>query len=337
MSATYQPWGPLQWLLPRLPDRIWSILGVLGTEERCSAALSVIPTHLLDGRLFLHVRDPWPSPAAGFAARYSDIRTLLTAEGLGAREIEEVELLADIDTIREKVEAFLLHATPHVIVDITSMPKWWFFPVVRMLMESRQVETLIATYAGALRYGARLSSDPEPLAPLPTFSEPPDRVRNDELVIGIGFAALSLRDLYAADADKIRYLFPFPPGPPNFLRNWDFLRILEGEIENRSMAKEDRWDVHMFDCPSVFDALRSFTKGGDRTSALAPFGPKPMSLAMCMFALAAARAGKPPVHVYYTQPRRYDLDYSRGIARTDGNPDVKAYCLKMRGEDVYRL
>ena len=337
MTAIYQPWGPLEWMLPRLADRRWSMLGVLGTEERCAAALSVIPKHQLQARRFLLVRDPSPSPAEAFAKRYLEIAALLATHGLLTEEVEEVGLLADIDTIRDRVDALLAVSTPHVIIDITSMPKWWFFPAIRMLMESAQVETLVATYAAARNYGARLSSDPEPLAPLPTFNEPPDRHRNDELIIGIGFAALSLRDLYVADAEKIRYLFPFPPGPPNFLRNWEFLRVLEGEIENRSMAEEDRWYVHMFDCPSMFDALCNFTKGGTRTAALAPFGPKPMSLAMCMFALAAAKAARPPVHVYYTQPKRYDVDYSRGIAEIDGRPDVKAYCLKLRGTEVYRL
>jgi hypothetical protein len=206
-----------------------------------------------------------------------------------------------------------------------------------MLLDYSRVETLIVTYASAQDYGKRLSSDPAPLAPLPTFDEPADHSAYDELIVGIGFAPLSLRELYSAKVGKIRYLFPFPPGPPNFFRNWEFLRILETEIENRSMEAKDRWYVHMYDCPSAFEALKSFTRKGDRTSALAPFGPKTLSLAMCVFALAAGKAGKPPVHVFYTQPRRYELDYTIGVKRVDGVPDIKAYCLRLEGRNIYQL
>jgi hypothetical protein len=337
MTVHYRPWGPLQWLLPRLPNRSWTFVGVLGTEDRCTAALASTPADAIYERHFLHVRDPAPSPAEAFRARYEEIGGRLRALGVRQEEIRPAELLADIDTIAEEVERILARSTPHLILDITSMPKWWFFPMIRMLMSSGRVETLVATYASARDYGKQLSSDPAPLAPLPTFSEPPDREKNQELIVGIGFAALSLRELYSADADKIRYLFPFPPGPPNFMRNWEFLRVLETEIENRSMEEEDRWYVHMYDCPHVFEAIRNFTRDGARTTALAPFGPKTLSLAMCVFALAASKAGRPPVHVFYTQPRRYELDYSTGIAEVDGVPDVKGYCLVLNGADVYRL
>lgn len=337
MTSIYRPWGPLEWIVPRLPDRTWSMLGVLGTEDRCVATLELLTSERAPLSQFLQIIDPSPSPPAAFRARHLETRAQLIA--LGAREdaFRSVELLAEIDKIRDELETFLDIATPHVVLDITSMPKWWFFPLIRMLMESDKIETLVATYATAEQYGRNLSSDPAPLAPLPTFNEPPDRTANEELIVGIGFAPLSLRELYAADADKIRYLFPFPPGPPNFMRNWEFLRILETEVENRNMSNDDRFYVHMYDCPGVFEALRLWTDDGARTTALAPFGPKTLSLAMCVFAIAASAAGRPPVHVFYTQPRRYALDYTSGIKRNNGLPEVRGYCLRLGGEPVYRL
>lgn len=337
MTILYKPWGPLEWLLPRLPDRSWSMLGVLGTEDRGAGTLELLRAQGISACTLLQILDPAPSSVKLFEDRHRDMLKSMVALGASPQNVRRVDLMAQIDVIREELQAFLAIATPHVVLDISSMPKWWFFPLIRMLMESDRVETLIVTYATAAEYGKKLSSDPAPLGPLPTFSEPPDRRVNQELIVGIGFAPLSLRELYAADAEKIRYLFPFPPGPPNFMRNWDFLRVLETEIENRSMAEEDRYYVHMYDCPGIFEALRQFTDGGARHTALAPFGPKTMSLAMCVFALAAARAGKPPVHVYYTQPRRYALDYSTGIKRMDGVPEVKGYCLRLNGQDVYSL
>lgn len=337
MTIEYRPWGPLDWLLPRLGARDWSLLGVLGTECRGAATLEMMSTLPLARRRFLHIHDPAPTPRAMFEARYAEMKATMQALGAVSGEFRDVELMADIDMIRDELTNFLGAASQHVVLDITSMPKWWFFPLIRMLLDDQRIETLLVTYAIAEKYGKHLSSDPAALAPLPTFSEPPDRRTNQELVVGIGFAPLSLRELYAADAEKIRYLFPFPPGPPNFMRNWEFLRVLETEIENRGIQEEDRFFVHMYDCPSVFDALRQFTDDGKRTTALAPFGPKTLSLAMCVFALAAGRAARPPVHVYYTQPRRYALDYTTGTSRIDGIPQIKGYCLRLNGVDTYSL
>lgn len=338
MTDVYRPWGPLEWLMPRLSATGWSLLGVHGTEERCTAVFeSLAPGGLVASR-FLKILDPAPPPKQAFEAVLAKRHARFIELGANNGQFLDVTLLADIDTIEETLQAFVATAGPNVVLDITSMPKWWFFPLIRMLLRDTGIENLVVTYGSALDYGDQLSSDPAPLAPLPTFNEPPDRSSHDELIVGIGFAPLSLRELYTASATKIRYLFPFPPGPPNFFRNWEFLRVLENEIVNRGMEEEDRWHVHMYDCPSYFAALRKFTKDGTKTSALAPFGPKTLSLAMCVFALAAAKAGLPPVHVYYTQPRRYELDYSTGIKRTPtGVPDVKAYCLRLNGRDVYAL
>lgn len=337
MAIRYRPWGPLGWMLPRLPGRQWSVLGVLATEDRCAASLSILAKLGVLVRRFLLIRDPAPSSPEAFEQRYVEMAARMHAMGLTADEIVGTELLADIDTIRDHVNAFLEVSTPDIVLDITSMPKWWFFPVLRMLLASDCVRSLVVTYASAVNYAESLATDPAPLGPLPTYNEPAEHERYDELIIGIGFAALSLRELYSAEAAKIRYMFPFPPGPPNFLRNWEFLRVLESEIENRSMSEGDRWYVNMYDCPNVFEALRTFTRDGTRTSALAPFGPKTISLSMCLFALAAARAGRPPVHVFYTQPRRYDINYSSGIRMVDRQPDVKAYCVRLNGSDVYDL
>jgi hypothetical protein len=217
------------------------------------------------------------------------------------------------------------------------MPKRWFFPLTRFLLANAAIDTLVVTYASAQKYGKQLSSDPAAPAPLPTFDEPRTSEGYDELVVGVGFAPLGLRDLFEAEIGKIRYLFPFPPGPPNFFRNWQFLRTLESEVENRNLHLEDRFQIHMYDVPGAFEALQKITLNGERSCALAPFGPKTLSLAMCLFALAAETAEREPVHVYYTQPRRYGIDYTIGIRKIDGNADIKAYCLRIGGRDLYKL
>jgi hypothetical protein len=338
LPSGYRPWGQLDWILPRAGVDHWSILGVLGTEERCTASFSSAKDLCtIESTLHLNILDPSTEPQANFAARYDELRERLIRSGCDDGKFPEVPLMADIDTILEHVVAFLKDSTANVILDITSMPKWWFFPTLRFLLSDDRVENLIVTYTSALAYDDQLSSDPAPLAPLPTFDDPPLRVSHDELIVSVGFAPLGLRDLYAGQFGRVRYLFPFPPGPPFFSRNWDFLRALETEVESRKLVSERPWAIHGYDCPSVFEALRTFTNNGLRTAAFAPFGPKPMSLAMCLFALAAGAAGKAPVHVFYTQPRRYAIDYSTGIRMRGIRPDIRAYCVRIAGRDLYTI
>ncbi|HQS07642.1 MAG TPA: hypothetical protein PLK13_02355 [Xanthobacteraceae bacterium] len=281
--------------------------------------------------------DPHVSPGESIDNRLNVIQRRLVDAGTSVQDIRTVELLENIDAMREELELFLANSGPNIVFDISSMPKWWSFPMIRFLMESDRVETLVVTYTSALSYGRRLSSDPKALGRLPTFDEPRVSDRYDEVIIGVGFAPLGLKDLFEENVGKIRYLFPFPPGPPNFHRNWHFLRSLNEEVENRALTAEDRWHVHMYDVPSAFDALCKATGSGNQSCALAPFGPKTLSLAMCLFALAVDGAGKEPVHVFYTQPQRYALDYTTGIGSVDGVADIKGYCLRIAGRDLYTL
>jgi hypothetical protein len=318
-----------------LTSDAWSLLGIFGTEDRCVATVSELAT-ILKTKSFLQILDPH-MPSGAHSERFNRVRSRLAEHGVVDDEINEVELLQDIDTMREQLGRFLAGSGPNIILDITSMPKWWFFPLVRFLLEDTRAQTVLVTYTSADKYGEQLSSDPLALRPLPTFDEHRDQEQYDEVLVSVGFAPLGLKELFERDIGNIRYLFPFPPGPPNFFRNWRFLHALETDVENLALKLDDRWHLHMYDVSNAFDAIVKATKSGERTCALAPFGPKTFSLSMCLFALAAAKAGKEPVHAYYSQPRRYSADYTTGIKLIGGKPDIKAYCVKLRGVEQYRL
>jgi hypothetical protein len=336
MADIFRPWGQLDWVIGKLPGDDWSFLGTLGTEDRCTAAYLALSSHIQD-QCFLKILDPHMTPEALFLAKFQEIEQILLEAGVENQDILETNLLQDIDSIAELIDGFRDGSSNRVVLDISSMPKRWFFPILRFLVHDPTVETLIVCYSVAGAYGDQLSSDPLPLGPLPTFDQPRTSKEYDDLIVGVGFAPLGLKDLFEAEIEKIRYLFPFPPGPPNYFRNWDFLRKLESEVENRNLRAEDRWQVHTYDVPDAFEALCRVTNSGHRTSALAPLGPKTHSLAMCLFALAVEQAGKEPSHIYYTQPRRYAIDYSTGTASHNGNPDTKAYCIKLNGRNLYEL
>lgn len=321
--------------MPKLGQANWDILGVVATEDRCEAILLELDAASRGMARFLRIEDPGIQTAT--TQRLDAIETRIMDRGVAEEHIRRADLLADIDTIGEEVAAFLAISGPNVVLDITSMPKWWFFPAVRMILASDEVKNFIVTYASAVKYDDDLSSDLRPLSALPTFGSLDGRTNHDELIVGIGFAQLGLKDLYSEDIKRVSYLFPFPPGPPYFGRNWQFLRELETEIENRNIKGADRRHVHMYDCPTIFEALKDISNEGMRSTALAPFGPKTMSLAMCLFSLAAEQATRPSVPVFYTQPQRYALHYTDGIKMNDGKPDIQAYCIRVGGRDLYQL
>ncbi len=91
------------------------------------------------------------------------------------------------------------------------------------------------------------------------------------------------------------------------------------------------------DLPQNFNALKRVTDNGSRTSLVAPYGPKPVSLAMCLFALAAESAGKPEVPAYYAQPTRYALDYTTGIHANTQGPIVYGYPTRLNTRELYQL
>lgn len=337
MSNSYRAWGPLEWVLSKLNVSDWSFIGVHGTEDRCAATIDSLKGCNLVQKKIYKINDPDPVPIDAFISRFEATRQLLYAAGVAPTEIDEAPLITTIDFIRDQVRSLNGRGEKSVIIDISSMPKWWFYPTIRFLLQDNSISNILVTYASAVAYGEELSSDPLPLSSLPSFGDLEGRTNHQELIVGIGFAPLGLKDLYSDKVERVRYLFPFPPGPPFFFRNWQFLRGLSTEIENRNLRLDDRWHIHMYDAPSIFDAISNFTDNGNRTSALAPFGPKPMSLAMCLFALAAERANKSTVPVFYTQPQKYDVNYSTGIKKINGTNDIQAYCIKLDGRMLYSL
>ena len=338
MRPRYRPWGPFGWIDAKLGVRDWSVLGVSGTEDRCSALLLALDPSRRPGSAFLRIEDPESRDPDAYSRRLDDVASTIIGHGINEGAIRRFDLLSEIDTIRDAVDRFAANAATNIIIDITAMPKWWFFPILRFLLSERRFSNILVTYSSAQGYGQNLSSSPMAMSALPTFDTLDGRTGHEELVVGIGFAPLGLHELLQPSVGRVRYLFPFPPGPPNFQRNWRFLKDLQEQIRDKGDRRsDDRWHVHMYDCPAIFEAISRFTGGGARTCALAPFGPKTVSLAMCLYALAAERAGLEAVPAYYSQPRRYATDYTTGIKIVDGEPDVRAYCLRLDGTDLYEL
>jgi hypothetical protein len=216
-------------------------------------------------------------------------------------------------------------------VDISSFPKRFFFPFIKRLLAAPQIETLLASYTLPESYPTEsLAEDHVPLAHLPLFgpSSFPEK-KIEAVIVAAGFMKLGLSELLDPHKQGVQIytLLPFPPGLPAFHRNWEFIREIKKTVAELPMPTR----VEAFDCSDAFDHIYELTDKSRLNSILAPYGPKPLSLAMCLFASATGSV------VYYTQPTAYNPDYSLGVKYWDKALACYAYCLKIAGARVYDL
>ena len=336
--SVFRPWGHIDWLLNHLSPTPWALLACCGTEARSIALANHLGRHRLRSVEIVCIHDPDPLDQAANNERLLRHRQILQDQGYQAAEIQDVNLLAGLDTTLGPVNRLTTNNSTRVIIDITSLPKLWFFPIIQAVLEDNRFEDVIVTYTSAGDYSDRLSENNELPRVLPGFFAEDGRSQHESIIIGIGFEPSNLVEwLSGQDSDNIRLIFPFPPGPPSHRRNWMFVKQLEERTQGGQIDPPNRVHINMYDCPQVFEALCDMTSDGHQTAALAPYGPKTMSLAMCLFSLAAAAAGRPRVPVYYAQPHRYTLDYTRGTGMHDNVPEITGYCLRLAGRDLYTL
>ena len=334
----YRPWGHIEWLIRRLGTEGWSLLACAGTEERSTALACHVGRGGLSHARIVAIRDPEPLDEAAQDALLASRKADLRAAAFVAAEIVDVRLLEALDGIHSHVTALADAGARRLIIDLTSLPKRWFFPLMQIVLMDERFVDVIATYTSAEHYAEILSENNGPLRTLPGFFADDGRKDHDSIIVGIGFEPSPLLPMLQGQrAGKIRLIFPFPPGPPGHLRNWMFVKKIEALTKNENIDPPDRVHIHMYDCPQLFDALVEMTCNGEDSSALAPYGPKTVSLAMCLFSLAAVAGGRTRVPVFYAQPMRYALDYSTGIRRRGAVPDITGYCLRIGGRDLYSL
>jgi hypothetical protein len=250
---------------------------------------------------------------------------------LGNVTAPPMDLFSTDEEIVDAADSFIASATPHVVLDISALPKRFFFPFLKRLLRAPSVQTIVATYTIPERYGdGDLAEDHQPFTHLPLFGPSGFPLRKPQTVIvSAGFMKLGLAELLDPYKDvSIRTILPFPPGPPAYYRNWDFIRDIEKTLPE-GLPSPIR--VEAYDCCDAFDHISQLCGAGQRPSVLAPFGPKPISLAIALYATLTNDV------VRYTQPTVYNPDYSLGIARLDGQINALAYAIRVNGQDKYVL
>lgn len=248
-----------------------------------------------------------------------------------ARDCRAYRLLARHSDIIDFVDQAVRDFASNVVIDISSMPKRFFFPAVRRLLLKKSIENLLVTYTRPAFYTTdHLAENFEPLQNLPLFPERYPEKRPIVIVVGVGYSIMGLPahlEHYGHDI-QVKLVFPFPPGPPSFHRNWQVTMALVKSIKPDLL---EIIPISGHDASDVFDHIVSWTDGGRHPAAFAPYGPKPMSLAMCIFASLT------DAPVQYTQPTAYNPEYSIGVSTVDDKPEIYTYCLRLNGKDFYTI
>lgn len=326
-------------MLDQLPSiNSWEVIGCLGAEERST----VVSLELADvGKLgdchLLRIHDV-PTVFAPKVEREVRKRERELRVALGSRfQILDQQLLSDLPELEPMGDNLESKAAENVILDISCLPKRFFFYLLRRLVESPRVQTLVVTVTIPNKYGNELSKNAGRWEFLPSFGREKSGEARPMLIIGVGYQHLNLLDVAEeGDPGPVRLLFPFPSKPPGAIRNWEFVRNIERQ-KKFGLKPGDVIRVHPQATSLAFDILAGQCAGHADEVWLAPFGPKSISLAMALFALAREASGR-SVSIGYNQPPAYSASYSSGV-ECDQNrrPVVHSYCVKLNGQNWYIL
>lgn len=339
LRGYFRPWGPLQWTLKHLQARSWSFFGTLSTEHRCLSTWNVINTSAtINKSLIITIKDLPSSFDDEIELNINERKRDFLRIGGDPDAIKNHHLFELDDQIIIPIKEFAKQAGDNVIIDISSCPKKFFFLAIKFILKESGIKNIIATYTIPEKYGNDnfpLAQDPEPWRHIPSFMPPYPEQNEKTLIVGVGYEPLGLPKMLEGDDFKnadVKLLFPFPAPPQGFQKNWNFVRQLSPAF---GASRYEIVRVNTHNVSEIFDRILSLTDRGRRYSILAPFGPKPLSLAMCLFAISDKVQDNVRPSVYYTQPRVYHPRYSEGVKNISGIPSICSYCIRINGVNLY--
>lgn len=322
-----RPWGALRGLYPRIEVESWDFLGAASFEDRCIAA----PTenYLNIKKLLLTRFDDSDSRFRAVVDEKTNANIQSMREVLGHDlPVKRYGLLDPIGSQVADLRNFY-EDCDNIIIDMTCMPKKYLVLALKEALKKASIKNILVTYTIPERYTSEsLAEDLDPLKSFPGFAK--DDFIEDEpsqIIVGLGYIPFDLKGLEQELSGKpvVHVLFPFPPGPPSFQRNWKLmLSLFEGGEEIPEPIRIDAKDASY-----AFDVIRDLTNEGNNRAYLLPFGPKPHSLAMALFSY------RYEAELLYTQPKVYHPEYSSGIKKIGSNNEIYGYVIRLDGEDMY--
>ena len=325
----YRPWGWLDWTLSLSRRLQWTLVGCVGPEQRSIVAATAFHKRkLISSSTLFRVVEP-DSPYASSANASIRLRERGLQRAGVKPEIVRLDLLAPISTLDQMCDSF----SGPVALDISSLPKRFFFYLLKRLVKNEQVGDLILTYTLPKEYPeGPLAGDYDDWGALPSFrpADPElEKQAQARLIVNVGFLPHGLIAHLSGPAEerKIDLLIPFPAPAVTVRRIWKSVWALR----RPSHARFAEVRVAANDLSEAFDVILSLIPQDSNLVSFAPFGPKPISAAMCLYATLAS------CPVYYAQPKMYRPNYSIGVAQIGREPAVNTYWIKHAGRLLYDL
>ncbi|MCF7701505.1 hypothetical protein GLR48_19745 [Loktanella sp. M215] len=257
--------------------------------------------------------------------------------GVNNSSINRISTQSRFGNFEARIKEFLKDSVgENLIIDITSMPQKVLFFLCKLCLKlPLQTKNIIFTYTEPEKYDQNaLVENHEAWDALPSFRLSRDSVQDRKVVIAIGYDPMGLPEqVNSSDFNEgtVSFLFPFPSHPDRVSRNWKFIRRIFPNSETRKL---DIKRVDGLNIPEVYDELCGIGGYGTIALSLAPYGPKPVSLAMALY---ACRYSVSPMQtgVFYNQPLDKNPDYSIGIRFSGGIPAINCYCVRLNGINLY--
>lgn len=326
----YRPWGKIDWLLSLSGTKDWHFVGTLGTEERSLCSWKLMKDiGILSGELFFRIRDENSEKyrvqcQRALENRYKEFKK----NGGDPTTVDVVELMSELFIIQQ-LSFKATSAGESIVLDVTSMPKRFFFLLLRALTLNNNIKNLLVTYCSPASYTDDiLYEDIDSWKNLPGFGGCASRREN--LIVSIGFLVESLKSYFSTmpNHGKIKMIIPFPAPLAALKRTWESVSNIERDQDS---SRFEKYRVDSLDMSTAFDYIVSSTSNSQNPTAFAPFGPKPISVAMCLYAIQRDSA------VYYPQPTVYHPEYSKGIKNNDPMSAVTGYWVKHEGNNLYEI
>ena len=131
----YRPWGTLDWLLAKVSNVPWDLIGCIGTEDRSLEVYRRMASKLNSSKL-LKIRDedfPYSDDTKEILQqRLEEVKVIEGDENRS--NVEDHDLLEVHDKMLSTIEEYITDKES-VILDVSSMPKRFFFPILKILLE----------------------------------------------------------------------------------------------------------------------------------------------------------------------------------------------------------
>lgn len=330
----YIPWGRLDWLCNKLSIQKWHLVSCCSFEERCLS----IPHYLCTSKKLSHstilsIFEPDDSKYQESARNLiQSNRALLEKLHMPQAKYHNIDLFCKLGEVRSIFNDILERSDGKILLDISTFPKRFFFPLVNWLYNHSDVTDLVIGYTRPKQYRLDgLSFDPDPSSVIPGCATETE-LTPELIVIAVGYMYLGFPGILKdhSQSMEVEALLPFPPGPPNYQKNWAFLKEIEDCLPQRNSLKPFR--VSALNVPQIFSKLVHLSDNGKKELLLAPYGPKTMSLAMSIFKAITNNSS-----VIYTQPKSYHHDYSKGVREDSDGIQRYGYYLKSKGTKLYEI